>query len=68
MDNMFSARCPHCDSEAVQPKRNQPGVYYCQSCKTMDILASELRLKPKVVTEDPHRDPKNKPTVYGHLN
>jgi len=61
---MFTTHCPHCNSQSVQPKRNQPGVYYCQSCKCMDILASELKLKP--ITYIP--DPKNRPTVYGTLN
>lgn len=65
---MFSAHCPHCASKSVQPKHNQPGVYWCPDCKQMDILASELKLEPRTFTTDPHKDPKNKPTVYGHPN
>lgn len=64
---MFTAHCPVCKSSGVLAHKNKPGQYWCTNCKKMDILASELVLKP-IDPDNRQPDPRNKPTVYGHPN
>lgn len=64
---MFTAHCPVCKDTSVLPHKNRPGLYWCTHCKKMDILASELVLKP-VDVNNRKPDPRTRPTVYGHPN